>query len=83
MVNFILIIVKNVLIRIQITLHHAILFSMHESYIIRLQCHPSPIHRNIGSNLRNACGASGDIIGMFSLFFGCIQKWMKTDAQTV
>ena len=24
-----------------------------------------------------------DIIGMFSLFFRCIQKWMKTDAQTV
>ena len=22
-------------------------------------------------------------IGMFSLFFRCIQKWMKTDAQTV
>ena len=24
-----------------------------------------------------------NIIGMFSLFFRCIQKWMKTDAQTV
>ena len=39
-VYFISIIAKYVLIRIQITLHHANLFSMRESDILRSQCNP-------------------------------------------